>query len=157
MSFVPQDEIRGSKAQSLAPMIDFLFLMLLFFASLAVSRVTMQDTEIELVKVKASTREIAAEQTNPQKKINISVTATGEYKWVTEIRDYKMATPEAIGEELRRQHREGLLPDDKALTVVLLKIDQHAQWSPIMHVIFAVRDAGFEVHPVYQVEDQVDG
>ena len=34
MSFIPDDELKGKRTPSLAPMIDFLFLMLMFFASL---------------------------------------------------------------------------------------------------------------------------
>lgn len=139
---------------NMAPMIDFLFLMLMFFACLAVSRVTTKDTEIDLVEVKPETKAALAATDSDLKIINISINAKGEYKWVTEIRDYLMNTPEDITKELNQEYVKGLLPEDKQKTQVLLKIDKNATWEPILKAIFAIRDAGFEVHPVYEPETQ---
>jgi len=147
MSFIPEDEVGGGKTQSLAPMIDFLFLMLMFFASLAISRVTLQETEIDLVEVQSTPIEEVSQDEHFV--INIAINSQGEYKWVTDIRDYAMDTPEAISSELVSQHSSGLLPDNKANTDVLLKIDKSTPWEPILKLIFAVRDAGFPVYPLY--------
>lgn len=147
MSFIPEDELTGSKTQSLAPMIDFLFLMLMFFASLAISRVTLQETEIDLVEVQSTPTELASQEEHFV--VNIAINANGQYKWVTDIRDYAMDNPEAISSELVSQHSSGLLPENKANTDVLLKIDKSTPWEPILKLIFAVRDAGFPVYPVY--------
>lgn len=147
MSFVPED--KSHIKINLAPMIDFLFLMLVFFATLAVSRVTTRDTEIEMVKVRP-------EQVNPsnhsmaQKLVSISINDKGEYKWVTDVRDYPMRNPKAIANELLLQHKKGLIPQEKAQTQVLLRIDAKAQWEPIMKAIFSIREAGFDVYPVYE-------
>ena len=108
----------------MAPMIDFLFLMLMFFACLAVSRVTTKDTEIELVEIKPETKAVLAAADSDLKIINISINAQGEYKWVTEIRDYLMKTPEDITKELDQEYSKGLLPENKQKTQVLLKIDK---------------------------------
>ena len=51
MSFLSEEELKGKEGINLAPMIDFLFLMLVFFASLAISRVTTRDTDIDLVEI----------------------------------------------------------------------------------------------------------
>lgn len=153
MSFVPEDELKGRSNLNLAPMIDFLFLMLMFFACLAITRVTTKDTDIDLVEIKAETQNAIADADTDFKIIQISITADGQYKWVTEVRDHVMDNADAIGVELLNQYSKGLLPADRLKTQVLLKIDQKATWDPILKAIFAIRDAGFEVRPVYQPED----
>lgn len=150
MSFISEEEIKGKGGNYLAPMIDFLFLMLVFFASLAISRVTTKDTEIDLVKIQPETTVTLAQTGDETKAINVTITDTGEYKWVTEIHDYKMENANSIAEELARQYERGLLPEDKLKTQVFLKIDKKATWEPILQAIFAIRDIGFEVRPVYE-------
>lgn len=150
MSFIPDDEIKGRVALNLAPMIDFLFLLLMFFATLAVTRVTTKDTDIQLVEVKPETKATTTAADSDFKIINISILADGKYKWVTEVRDYPMAATDEIKQELQKQYEKGLLPEDKLQTQILLKIDKSAQWEPILKAIFAIREAGFEVRPVYE-------
>ena len=154
MSFIPSDEIRGGKTQSLAPMIDFLFLMLMFFATLAVSRVTTRDTEINLVEVKPETTQVAESAENEFKVVNLCITEEGDYKWITELRDYPMQDEQAVALELHKRYENGLLPQDRERTQVLLRIDKAAPWEPILRVIFAIREAGFDVHPVYIPDEQ---
>ncbi len=152
MSFVPEEDVLGQSTINLAPMIDFLFLMLMFFACLAVTRITTRDTDIDLVELRPDTSASVVSGDNDTKIINISVTSEGSYKWVTEIRDHAMTSPEEIYEELAKQYERGVLPQDKQKTQVLMKIDREAQWDPILKAIFAIRHAGFEVRPVYEPE-----
>lgn len=152
MSFAPVDEIKGRTSMNLAPMIDFLFLMLMFFACMAISRVTTKDTDIDLVEVKSETHSVLADASSDYKFVHISINAEGKYRWVTEMRDYVMATADEIGNELLLQYRKGLLPEDRLKTQVMLKIDREAKWEPILKAIFAIRDAGFEVRPIYEPE-----
>lgn len=152
MSFAPADEIKGRTSPNLAPMIDFLFLMLMFFACLAISRVTTKDTDIDLVEIKPETQSVLADASTDMKFVNISINSDGKYRWVTEMRDYSMTTADDIGNELLLQYRKGLLPEDRLKTQVMLKIDRHAKWEPILKAIFAIRDAGFEVRPIYEPE-----
>jgi biopolymer transport protein ExbD len=149
MSFIPEEELKDREGISLAPMIDFLFLMLAVFASLAVSRMVMRDTEIDLVKSKAELSSTPSSQ-HEYKVVHISVAADGTYKWVTDIRDYSMETTEQIAYELLRQYHQGLLPEDKLKTQVLLKIDREARWEPILQVLLAIKEAGFEIRPLYE-------
>lgn len=153
MSFIPEEELKSKMTLNLAPMIDFLFLMLIFFATLAVSRNTTKDTDINLVEIKPETKASPLSGDNDLNVINISINADGKYKWVTGLRDYPMEDPEEIKLELTKQYEKGLLPEDRALTQVLLKIDKNTKWDPILKAIFAVRDAGFEIHPVYEPEE----
>ncbi len=150
MSFIPTEEQRDRL--NLAPMLDFLFLMLVFFATIAVSRASTQDTNIDLVKVQPETKASSANPTADKKIIMVSVNAEGKYQWITEMRDYPMETEAEIAKELKNQYSQGLLPEDKEKTQVLVRIDKEAKWEPILKLIFAIRDAGFTVHPVYEPE-----
>lgn len=150
MTYIPENELKQETGLSLAPMIDFLFLMLAVFASLAVSRIAMSDTDIELVK--SVTQTSALKNPRDYKIINISVSEEGRYKWVSEIRDHPMESPKEIAAELIRQYQRGLLPEDRSKTQVLLKIDRNAKWEPILKVLLAIRETGFEVRPVYEPE-----
>jgi len=149
MSFVPEEELKPKLGINFAPMIDFLFLMVVFFACLAVSRITTNDLDIDLVKIREEQQDRPSNADYDYKMVNISINEKGEYKWVTEIRDYPMLNAQEIAEELQSQYKKGLLPENKLKTQVLLKIDKKAMWDPILQAIFAIRDAGFEVRPVY--------
>lgn len=151
MSFVPIEEIKEKGGISLTPMIDFLFLMLAFFASLAVSRVAMKDTELSLVKTKA-VQTVSSNQ-QESKLINIDVLENGEYRWVSDLRDHSLLTPQEIAEELAKQYSQGALPEDKLKTKILLRIDKNAKWEPILKAILSIREVGFEVRPVYEPEE----
>lgn len=156
MSFIPDEELRPHLGINFAPMIDFLFLMVIFFACLAISRMTTKDMEIDLVKIHEESTEHTTNADYDYKVVNISINELGEYKWVTEIRDYAMCSADSIAEELKTQYKKGLLPENKLKTQVLLKIDRNAKWDPILKAIFAVKDAGFEVRPVYLPEQLSD-
>jgi hypothetical protein len=56
----------------------------------------------------------------------------------------------AIRQELIHQYETGALPEDKSRTEVLMHIDKQAPWESIASAIFAVREAGFSAHPVYE-------
>lgn len=148
MEMIPHDELNKSQTFNFAPMIDFLFLMLALFATLAMSRAALSDTEIELAKISHAAQ---AGQAKPQMhSINLSIDATGNYKWLTEFDEYPMASTDAIQEELARQYASNALPQDKSQTEILLHIDKKAPWEPIAQAIFSVRELGFSARPVYE-------
>lgn len=153
MSFLPEEEVKKGSSINLAPMIDFLFLMLAFFASLAVTRVATRDTDIELVKVAPESASPPLARDEEMQLVHVTVGEDGSYCWVTEIRDYPMESAQSIADELCHQHERGLLPSTKEKTQVLVRIDRAAQWEQVAQLIFAVRDAGFQIRPVYEVGD----
>ena len=132
-------------------MIDFLFLMLALFATLAVSRAALYDTAVELVELKPE-KGSASLRAKEIQQINLSITSAGGYKWLTEFQEYSMETVQAIQEELARQYQMGALPEDKTKTEVLLHIDRKAPWDPIAKAIFGIREVGFNARPVYDAE-----
>lgn len=150
MGFIPKDQLRPKESLNLTPMIDFVFLMLAFFASLTITQATLKDSSIHLVKVGPVAKDAKFEEADIEKIISICVTEEGRYKWLTEYHDIVLKNANQIGEELARQHESGSLPKDVSKTQVLLQIDKNAKWSHISEAIFAIREQGFEVHPVYQ-------
>lgn len=153
MSFLPDEEVKGQIGLNMAPMIDFLFLMLMFFACLSITRMATRDTHIDLVEVKPEQSSSIARGDEELNVVNISILTDGQYRWVTDIRDYPMATADELRDELQQQYRKGLFPKSKQQTQVLLKIDREARWQPILQAIFAIREAGFEAYPVYEPTD----
>jgi biopolymer transport protein ExbD len=148
MQLIPHDDLKIGQSFNLIPMIDFLFLMLALFATLAISRAKLFDTEVSLVALKPTEKGSCRPQEIQQ--INLSITANGEYKWLTEYDEYPMENLLAVQQELARQYQMGVLPQDKDKTEIRLHIDQKAPWKPIAEAIFAVRELGFKAHPVYE-------
>ncbi len=150
MSLIPDEELRRHSSLNLAPMVDFLFVVLAVFVTLAVTRAALFDSEIDLVKVRSQEKQSALSAQNDFYTINLCVTDEGKYKWFTEVSELVMDGSQAIQQELKKQLELGLLPKDKEQTRVLLHIDKSAKWSSIADAIFAIRDAGYSIHPVYE-------
>ena len=145
------DELKTGHSFNFAPMIDFLFLMLALFATLAVSRAVLLDTEIELAELKPeNSNPNKVNQSSERHPIHLSIAADGKYTWLTEFQKYPMENEQSIQEELSRQYALGTLPSNKELTEVLLHIDKKAPWDLIANVIFAIREVGFSARPVYE-------
>ncbi len=147
MSFVPEENT-SAPSINLAPMIDFLFLMLAFFASLAASRNSLQETRVDIVSVERENKS-SQESKDVESIVQIIINKNNALSWVTEIKDYPMASANAIQKELERQVAVKTLRAGKH-TKVLLKIDKEANWEAILEVIFAIRKAGFESYPLYE-------
>lgn len=147
MSFIPDEGLSKTGIQ-LAPMLDFLFLILMFFACLAATHTTTKDLHIDLVEVKDN-KTIQASNYDPSMKIiNININATGEYSWCSDQEKYSTPSASDLAAELKSQCEMGILSYDK--TKVLLKIDRETKWEPIFKAIFAIQDTGFDVYPIYE-------
>lgn len=152
MELIPHDEFKPHpQTFNFAPMIDFLFLMLALFATLAISRAALFDTEIALVKLKPE-KNASSVRNKEMHRVNLSVTKEGKYKWLTEFQEYDMDHAKAVQAELGRQHEIGAIPEDKGKTEVLLHIDEKAPWDAIANLLFAVKEVGFDARPVYEGE-----
>jgi len=154
MELIPHDEIRPSHNFNFAPMIDFLFLMLSLFATLAISRATLYDSDITLAELKPEKEKTPLRSKREIQQIHISINEKGAYKWLTELQEYPMGNVHAIQEELSRQYQIGALAKDKVNTEILLHIDKSAPWDSIAQVIFGVREIGFDAHPIYEPLDK---
>lgn len=149
-NLVEDDELKPSLHLNLAPMIDFLFLMLAIFATLAITRATLFDTDLDLVHLNKEPDASLVYTKEDLYQINLSVDKTGLYKWITEIQDYPMESLEQIQNELVHQYNIGLLPQDKNKTEILLHIDKEATWEKVSKLIFSIRQVGFSPKPIYK-------
>lgn len=153
MSLIPEEELRKNGHLNLAPLVDFLFLVLAVFAVIAVTRAALFDSEISLVKVNPIKDKSQVSAIPDETVINLSVTEKGQYKWITEFNEYTIPTPAAIQQELRKQQDLGLIPQQKDRVKILLHIDKKAEWEPIVQLIFAIKESGYTLHPVYEPQD----
>ena len=150
MELIPYDDLKPHQSFNFAPMIDFLFLMLSFFATLAISRASLHDAEIDLVQLKREAGSELLGSTRHSHQVNLSITEKGTYRWLTEFQDYPMDSVAAIQDELSRQYQLGALPQEKDQIEVLLHIDRKAPWDSIASAIFGVKELGFSARPVYE-------
>ncbi len=148
MDLIPDEELKSKGVLNLTPMVDFLFLVVAIFATLAITRTAIFDSEVNLAQVKEETKENTTE--SHEYLVNLSVTEEGKYKWVTEFNEYAMNGVPSILQELTKQTDMGLLPEDPSKTKVLLHIDENAKWDPIVQLIYSLKKTGYPVHPVYE-------
>ncbi|MBS0616090.1 MAG: hypothetical protein JSR58_06020 [Verrucomicrobia bacterium] len=154
MSLIPDEEMKKTGFINLAPLVDFLFIIIALFATLAVTRAALFDTEVSLVKIRPEKEGTMAPGFNDRYVVNLGVTSDGHYKWITEVSEYVLDSSSAISRQLTKMQAEGQLPLEKERTKVLLHIDRDATWDAIAQAIFTVREAGFEIHPVYEPTEQ---
>lgn len=154
MSIIPEEEVKKFGSLNLAPMVDFLFLIVAVFATLAITKAALYDSEIQLVKVQPASEHSTLIGQNDYYVINLSVDADGKYKWITEFNEYWIESVKGIQTEIKKQQELGLLPKEKEKIKVLLHIDREAKWEPISQIIFAVRQVGVEIHPVYDYDEE---
>lgn len=139
MSLIPEEELKRATTLNLAPMVDFLFVVVAVFATILLTRALLYDTEIALVRTRAEGVELAS---TPPDTVNLSISKEGHYRWFTETSSLPLPTIEAVRHTLQAQH-------DPERTTVLLHIDREAQWEAIVAIILALRADRFQVHPTY--------
>jgi biopolymer transport protein ExbD len=146
---IPEEELKAQRILNLAPMVDFLFLILAVFAVLAVTRTALYDCEVNLVKMDTKTPPPSFAEAKPGYTILLSINDQGQYKWVTDFNEYLLDGVASVKAELLRQQELGLLPADREMTKVLLHIDKDANWESVAKVIFAIKETGYQINPVY--------
>jgi biopolymer transport protein ExbD len=153
-SLIPDEKINMNITFNITPMIDFIFIMFSFFAILALSKISVTDTSLNLVKVNSNKPTYL---THTPYQINLSISPVGKYNWITQMEVYKMETIEKIQKELLTQYQSGIIPKDKTKTQVLLHVDKQAPWDSVAKLIFAIKEVGFEANPIYQNNDGIHG
>lgn len=151
-TIIPEEELQVQRSLNLAPMVDFLFLILAVFAVMAVTRTALYDSEVDLVKMDTKAPPPSMADSEPGYTLLLSVNGKGQYKWVTEFNEFMLDGVLAVKHELIKQQELGLLPDDKSKTKVLLHIDKEANWESIAKIIFAIKETGYQISPVYSPE-----
>lgn len=148
-SMIPEEEFKRQKHLNLAPMVDFLFLILAVFAVLVVTRTALYDSEVSLVKMDTQAPPPSMAGAQGGTTVLLSINHLGQYKWVTEFNEYLIEGVEEIKKELLRQQEVGLLPKETEKIKILLHIDKEAQWESVAKAIFVIKEAGFQISPVY--------
>jgi biopolymer transport protein ExbD len=150
---IPENKLRSDTKINLTSMIDFLFVMLCVFATLAVTRATLFDTNVKLATL---SKDKASNAITPASlyQINISISDVGIYKWITDAQDYAMPSYKEIQQEILQEYQKGILPKDKTLTQIYLHIDRKASWEKIAELLFAIREIGFDAHPIYLPQEK---
>ena len=152
MSLIPEEELKRQQGINLAPMVDFLFLVIAIFATLIVARAALYNTDVDLVQAKPTKQDSKIPPFNDSYQIVLSVLESGQYKWISEFNEYLMEGAPAIQQELLSQQQNGIIPKEKSRTKILLKVDRNARWESIAQLIFAVREIGFQIYPIYENE-----
>lgn len=137
--------LKQERSLNLAPCIDFLFILLVIFATAAISREVTRSQQVDLVKVSNTT----SVNNSPQHQaLVISIDASGAYIWNGQLKDYPMPTPAAVSKEL--QVRKKSSSSRKALPPVYLRIDANAPWEKVATLLSTVESEGFEVYPLLE-------
>jgi biopolymer transport protein ExbD len=148
MNLIPDEELNTKSFFNLTPMVDFLFLIVALFATLALTRTALFDSEIQLAKIKES--DAITPFPDNVRIVNLCVGKTGNYKWVTEFNEYTMEGIPAILQELSKQEQLGILSSDKTQTKILLHIDKQTEWDPVAQLVYSLKKTGYFAYPVYE-------
>ena len=149
MDLIPEEELKPKGLMNLTPMVDFLFLVIAVFATLTITRTALFDSEISLANVSKKEFTEAAVDTLDYT-VNLGITKTGQYKWITEFNEYVMQDIPSILQELSKQQQLGLLSLDTSKIKILLHVDKKAEWDPVVQLIYSLKKTGYPIHPVYE-------
>ncbi len=152
MDLIPDEELKIKGFFNLTPIVDFLFLVIALFATLAITRTALFDSEISLAKIKESDSLTPSPQSNLHI-IHLSIGKNGQYKWITEFNEYSMEGIPSVLQELSKQQDLGVLPSDKGMTKILLHIDKQTEWDPVAQLVYSLKTKGYIAHPVYEIKN----
>ena len=150
VQMIPDDELKQFEKVQWAPMVDFLFIVIIVFATIAITRNVVHDRELRLAKALGKKESTLTMERQTSHIVNLSINHLGKYKWLSESNELFFENAKQLSERLILLKNQKKLPTQANRVKILLHIDKTAPWQPIADVIFAVRDAGYDVHPVYQ-------
>lgn len=147
---IPDEQLKQFEKVQWAPMVDFLFIVIIVFATIAITRNVVHDRELRLAKALGKKESALSIEKPSSHVVNLSINHLGKYKWLTESNEICLESAKQLGERLILLRNQKQLPSQARRVKILLHIDKTAPWQPIADAIFAVREAGYDVHPVYQ-------
>lgn len=150
IKLIPDEEMRRFEKVQWAPMVDLLFIIVIVLATLAITRTTLHNTDVSLVRLPSKEQRHLANAHSGAHIVNLSVNASGKYHLLLGTVDILFETPQHLQAKLLEQQKKGILPKSNHRIKVFLHIDKTAPWQPIAEVILSLRGAGFAVNPVYQ-------
>jgi len=134
MSLIPDEYLHPKGGINFAPMVDFLFLTLTVFATLAFSRSALSEMSLETAPKREEQRE------TPSSGITLSILGEGGYSLKKGKELLPISSIKALKETLTSQGKKG--------QAVFLHIDNSAKWDAILPVIVAVEEAGLTPYPI---------
>ncbi len=147
MTLIPDEQLQTKASINLAPMVDFLFLVLCIFVVVALTRSNLLKTEVSLSQSPKNQEDAQLKPLSNTETIHLIINDLGQYKWLSESESVLIQNIQLIQEKIRE---EKALSPQKEKIKILLHIDKHAPWDPIAQAIVAIREVGAEVHPVYE-------
>jgi biopolymer transport protein ExbD len=145
MSLIPDRELMKQEKINLAPMVDFLFLVVAALTSLLLVRIAVYDMNIHLAQAKPSEKDKQLFFSEAPF-IVLSVDSYGIYRWISEQEEQMMQRDEI---EKRLEQQSALFKEMSPLKV-LVYIDRSAQWQAVADLLLAIQRAGLIAHPLYQ-------
>jgi biopolymer transport protein ExbD len=135
---VPEKFLQEQKSFNFAPIVDFLFILLAIFALLVFTQSIF-------------TRDQTAASPHNQltTPVVLTINEKGEYEWITEFNEFLLGDTGAVIREVQKQQQLGFLPQESRHIKILLEIHRNTKWHEVAHALFAIREAGFSVSPVY--------
>jgi biopolymer transport protein ExbD len=152
MDLIPDNELKVKSGLNLAPMVDFLFLVMAVFATIAITKSSILDSEIQVARLGKQDPSTLKTYSHV---IHLGVTAIGEYKWITEFNEFAIDSIAAVEAELDKQQDLGVVDAKPEKTTILLHIDKKAEWEPVISLLLSLKREGYSVHPVYQENEPV--
>lgn len=137
--------LKQDRPLNLAPCIDFLFILLVIFATAAISREVARTTQVNLVRIEQGNQKPSAA---PHKSLVITVDPSGHYIWNAQLKDYPMPSAQSVQKELRLRKKSTSHKNERP--VVYLRIDAKAPWSSVATLITAIEEVGFSALPLLQ-------
>ena len=148
MNLMPEEDLTQRASVNLAPMVDFLFLILAVFAVLSITTSKVFMEEIDLAQSEdVDESSLASFEMEP---LHLFVNKEGEYLLQQEDALLKFHKCQHLAHELHEQQASGQLPEDTSKVNILLHIDRQAEWEFVMQLLLGLQNAGFNVQTVYQ-------
>ncbi len=149
IEMVPDEELKRFEKIQWAPMVDFLFIIVIVFATLAALRTMVMDKELSLAEALPQKESASSAAPYATTAMHLSINHLGKYKWLSGNSELILSNPHALAQTLAYLKKQGVLPCPGKMTI-LLHIDKSAPWQPVADAIFTVREAGYDIRPVYQ-------
>jgi biopolymer transport protein ExbD len=146
MNLLPDEDMSHRASINLAPMVDFLFLILAVFAVLSITSSKMFVEEIELAQTDEVNEAISYADQEP---LHLFVNKEGEYILQKDNTPYKFFRCQHLNHELQKMRSSGELPYDPKKVSILLHIDKQAEWESVMQLLLSLQNGGYQVQTVY--------
>lgn len=147
MSLIPEEELKKQQGLNLAPMVDFLFLIIAVLACMALTHAFLFDSDLKLAQINESAAHNSP--TDPKGILHLSLDSQGSCRWLLESALPQPTELSRLSEDVMTFRTLGLFPSSGEVKI-FLHIDQHVEWGQAVNAILTARQTGLAVHPVFE-------